>query len=600
MVKRGLTSQRRKSFKLVIPGHGDPVRSPSLNRSIALFRTSQSPDIDFSCEIFVFTEEVVDLVSRTGCTIHKGPGLWTDYMKRVHTDTDYVGIMMDDVFPGGVHLTSFLRTMEQHRLGAAAAALASNWTWTVMEQDECCLLRRTNYTDTLFSVFTREAFDCWARNIDLELNHLGWGYDVSFTTLCGVSLAVLDSQVAHHTTSASSRTYSTDMATEQLWAWLRFSMHWDIKTNASGFQQLEANNNQPTKCERAPVLFLVNPGYSTNVDHRGGWRVVIRHAIEHGAISGNSLRLDQALAREPRTTTGCVDQLGFIDCCEHQFLFENLIVTGKWLGVIHYSFDLPESWPRFETLQALLECPAFKTSLSGCQGLIVLSNHVARWLRTQLPSIFITVLKHPIGIDGVVPRYQLQAFLDNPEKKVVFLGSQFRRVSTIALLTTPYPKIWLHGRPGRTAKDYELLYRRDPDAPLPMPVIDFNLDYVSPDAFDDHVLHNIVVVDLFDASANNAVLEAIAMYNPIFISYHPAVVEYLGEGYPLYFHSRLQLENMLGDEGNLVKLLAVGHDYLKIMPKDDLQTEHFSQELKVRVALVEKEIRRERERERER
>ena len=60
--------------------------------------------------------------------------------------------------------------------------------------------------------------------------------------------------------------------------------------------------------------------------------------------------------------------------------------------------------------------------------------------------------------------------------------------------------------------------------------------------YDRLVLRNVVVIDLLAASANNAVLEAISMNNPVFISRLPAVVEYLGEGYPLYFDSAAALE----------------------------------------------------------
>eukprot|EP00964_Phaeocystis_antarctica_P165048 scaffold144315_cov133-Phaeocystis_antarctica.AAC.1 len=49
------------------------------------------------------------------------------------------------------------------------------------------------------------------------------------------------------------------------------------------------------------------------------------------------------------------------------------------------------------------------------------------------------------------------------------------------------------------------------------------------------LLNNIVVIDVWDAVENNAVLEAIGMNNPVHINQHPAVVEYLGANYPLFF-----------------------------------------------------------------
>ena len=55
--------------------------------------------------------------------------------------------------------------------------------------------------------------------------------------------------------------------------------------------------------------------------------------------------------------------------------------------------------------------------------------------------------------------------------------------------------------------------------------------------YDDLLTNNIVFVDLFDASANNTVLECIVRRTPIIINNIGAVSEYLGKDYPLYFEN---------------------------------------------------------------
>ena len=43
---------------------------------------------------------------------------------------------------------------------------------------------------------------------------------------------------------------------------------------------------------------------------------------------------------------------------------------------------------------------------------------------------------------------------------------------------------------------------------------------------------NVMAIELFDASANNVVVECIARNTPIIVNRHPAVVEYLTADYP--------------------------------------------------------------------
>ena len=69
---------------------------------------------------------------------------------------------------------------------------------------------------------------------------------------------------------------------------------------------------------------------------------------------------------------------------------------------------------------------------------------------------------------------------------------------------------------------------------------------------------NIIFLDLYDSSANNAVIECIARGTPLLINPIPAVVEYLGEGYPFYF-------NDLDEAAEKVKdfdLIKRTHEYL--------------------------------------
>ena len=62
-------------------------------------------------------------------------------------------------------------------------------------------------------------------------------------------------------------------------------------------------------------------------------------------------------------------------------------------------------------------------------------------------------------------------------------------------------------------------------------------DQISNADYDRLLSENIVFVELHDANANNAIIECIARATPLLINPLPAVVEYLGRDYPLYYSS---------------------------------------------------------------
>ena len=92
--------------------------------------------------------------------------------------------------------------------------------------------------------------------------------------------------------------------------------------------------------------------------------------------------------------------------------------------------------------------------------------------------------------------------------------------------------------------------------------------------YNDILCQNIVFIDLFDASANNVVLECIIRNTPIIINKIEAIVEYLGEDYPLYFTELDQVNNLL-DFNNIKK----AHEYLKNIDKSDISIDYFIKNL---------------------
>jgi hypothetical protein len=92
--------------------------------------------------------------------------------------------------------------------------------------------------------------------------------------------------------------------------------------------------------------------------------------------------------------------------------------------------------------------------------------------------------------------------------------------------------------------------------------------------YDEYLSKNIVFIDLFDAAANNTVLECIVRKTPIIVNKLPGVMDYLGENYPLYFSHLDEVPHLLTEE----KLLQA-HEYLKNINAMDIEIDYFIRKL---------------------
>jgi hypothetical protein len=97
------------------------------------------------------------------------------------------------------------------------------------------------------------------------------------------------------------------------------------------------------------------------------------------------------------------------------------------------------------------------------------------------------------------------------------------------------------------------------------------LQHVDNEHYDELLETSVVFLNLVDCSAVNTILECIVRNTPILVNPLPAVVEYLGEGYPLYYKTLEEAAQLLiCDEA-----LKSAHHYLTQMDKSDLTIAHF-------------------------
>ena len=86
---------------------------------------------------------------------------------------------------------------------------------------------------------------------------------------------------------------------------------------------------------------------------------------------------------------------------------------------------------------------------------------------------------------------------------------------------------------------------------------------------------NIVFLSLYDCSACNTVLECIMCANPLVVNRLPALEEYLGAEYPLFYEDINEASKFLDDDDLIIK----GHEYLLNLDKSRFSIEFFIRKL---------------------
>jgi hypothetical protein len=214
--------------------------------------------------------------------------------------------------------------------------------------------------------------------------------------------------------------------------------------------------------------------------------------------------------------------------------------SAPWAGICHVPGDPPEWLPedlRRQFFRLYSRTPAWWWSAPRCIGLFALSRAHAEELRqwTDLP---ICTLTHPTEIPAL--QWSMERFLANRSRKVLQIGWWLRKIHAIFQARFPgYEKVFLQLTGQAHVKRYfekeeEYLRRLGTFRTEMLETATF-LPYVPNRTYDMLLSENVVFLDLYGSSANNAIIECIARGTPILINPLPAVVEYLGPSYPLYY-----------------------------------------------------------------
>lgn len=392
------------------------------------------------------------------------------------------------------------------------------------------------------------------------------------------------------------------------WMWILKDVHKNntqISSNANGL----FNINYVDQCDYSKV-------------HRSGWQYVYDNIKNYHNINSNLL-LDLYLDRTFHWQKQLYKLLGLIP------------YKTNWVGFIHHTFDT--TFSDYNNYN-LLNDPDFIESLKCCKGLFVLSNYLKNKFVILLEALNINIpvfsFTHPTDDSVTVKQFSFKNFIDNPSKKILHVGCWLRDIFSFYNLNIPleimYCKNTLWNNSNKTTYKIEKVILKNNNTDNYYPPGDFlyslkntltnlehntqNIQNISTNSFElknnwfkhyynyteqiinsvkiieklnnddyDTILsENIIFLKLVDASAVNTVIECIIRNTPIIINKHPAVIELLGDNYPLYYSNNLnyydmnvEINNLLINASNIYK----AYEYIKNLDKTKFNVTFFVDQL---------------------
>lgn len=224
-----------------------------------------------------------------------------------------------------------------------------------------------------------------------------------------------------------------------------------------------------------------------------------------------------------------------------------------WIGFMHHtpihSERTKKLYPHTPDLATILAMPNWQNSLSHCKGLFTLSAYTRDFLAPKVPVPVVSLL-HPTQLQ--VPKFQMPTDI-----KVLSVGHWLRIFDSFASLDIPHQKILI--RPYKNLK-----VEAYPQVQI--------INWVDNDNYDRLLQKSVVFVHLEDSAANNVIVECLARHTPLVINRLPAVEEYLGKDYPLFFTTLAEAEAILKDRDRLM----AGHYHLRDRDKFQFSAQYFA------------------------
>lgn len=262
-----------------------------------------------------------------------------------------------------------------------------------------------------------------------------------------------------------------------------------------------------------------------------------------------------------------------------EFLSVSTYRNNDWVGFLHNPPNMPKWFDSNQNFEVIMSKNTdLILSLHNCQKLFVLSNSLKTYIKNILQqynlNIPIVVLKHPIPPAESTLMFDFDKFVADP--KLIQIGYWMRKMHSFWQINSDLKKIWLYGhdfaitmleKEKENNKKYDHLLSKNDIAKIKKSISigssininDVEITKVSNHEYDNLLTSSVSYVNVYDTSANNGIIECIRSATPILCNMNPALEEYLGKNYPMYFENIPEANRMLKDKD----LILETHNYLK-------------------------------------
>jgi polysaccharide pyruvyl transferase WcaK-like protein len=331
--------------------------------------------------------------------------------------------------------------------------------------------------------------------------------------------------------------------------------------------------------------------------HRSGWRYVVNGLLRNYNNPNAPIILDTYLDKTfgwKRKFYKHIDKIPYLQ---------------PWAGFAHHTPNIKYS--QYNTV-AMLKNPLFLQSLQHCKGLFVMSTYLKEWFEAEFAerniSVPVYLVYHPTEFVTQDNKFTIEKFLANTNRKIIQIGGWLRNSYCIYRLNLLNEKLILkkaalkgkamdnYFKPesfdfnkllikdsneiqnicgnicGNNNKPTKNLYIRGLVTSLIRNHKSTKIITQLSDAeYDTLLTENVVFLNLADASACNTLIECMVRNTPIFINRLPAVIEMLGENYPLYYDTIAEATTF----ADSIEKITEAHQYLKAMNKSKLRLVNF-------------------------
>ena len=270
---------------------------------------------------------------------------------------------------------------------------------------------------------------------------------------------------------------------------------------------------------------LYNPQPFPKEIHRWGWNGVSKLILEHFHDENADIMLDSMI--EHTFKAGRHKKMDF---CRFPHM------NQKWISIFHSPCTSlgPTASGWEQNISTLYANKHYRAFMENCIGMITLSKNYALKTKVAFKGLDIDTpigfVHHPSAECNV--KFKMQNF----RRQVIHTGFWLRNFDSFYRLKTKYKKILLQG-PGSYGEDEYYLSKIDLQTRHLQNCTHLRNSYLPNDEYDKIMSESVVFLDLYDAVANNTVVECISRQTPLLINPLDSVVEYLGKDYPFYYYS---------------------------------------------------------------